>query len=41
MEGCYVRTTAEICIGVISGVAFTRPVDMRTGYDELSIDLLK
>ena len=39
LEGCFVRTTAEICIGIISGVSFTRPVDSRTGYDELSIDI--
>eukprot|EP00927_Polykrikos_kofoidii_P080612 TRINITY_DN77507_c0_g1_i1.p1 TRINITY_DN77507_c0_g1~~TRINITY_DN77507_c0_g1_i1.p1 ORF type:complete len:338 (-),score=46.67 TRINITY_DN77507_c0_g1_i1:83-1096(-) len=37
MEGCLVRTTAEIVLGVIQGIQFTRPVDARTGYDELSI----
>lgn len=37
LEGCIVRTTAEIALGVIEGVSFTRPLDSRTGYDELSI----
>lgn len=37
LEGCIVRTTAEIALGVIDGVSFTRPLDARTGYDELSI----
>jgi len=37
MEGCIVRTTAEIAIGILHGVEFTRPIDHRTGYDELSI----
>lgn len=37
LEGCIVRTTAEIALGIIHGVRFTRPVDERTGYDELSI----
>lgn len=37
MEGCIVRTTAEITLGLLGGVQFTRPVDARTGYDELSI----
>jgi len=37
LEGCIVRTTAEIVLGVITNVSFTRPHDPRTGYDELSI----
>lgn len=37
LEGCIVRTTAEISLGLMQGVAFSRPVDARTGYDELSI----
>lgn len=37
MEGCIVRTTAEIALGVLEGLEFTRPMDARTGYDELSI----
>lgn len=38
LEGCIVRTTAEIVLGVVHDVQFTRPTDPRTGYDELSID---
>ena len=38
LEGCVVRTTAEIALGVVEGVSFSRPHDPRTGYDELSID---
>ena len=38
LVGCTVRTTAEICVGIIDNVKFTRPLDARTGYDELSID---
>merc|ERR1711920_262009 len=34
MEGCIVRTTVELTLGVIHGVSFTRPIDARTGYDE-------
>jgi len=37
LEGCLVRTTAEIALGLLQGVGFSRPVDARTGYDELSI----
>jgi len=37
MEGCIVRTTAEIVLGELQGVIFERPIDVRTGYDELSI----
>lgn len=40
MPGCIVRTTAEIVLGVASGLEFTRPLDARTGYDELSIRTL-
>ena len=37
MPGCTVRTTLEVVIGEIEGLEFTRPTDLRTGYDELSI----
>lgn len=37
LPGCIVRTTAEIVLGVLEGVRFDRPMDPRTGYDELSI----
>ena len=40
LEGCTVRTTAEVVLGVLEGVAFNRPVDARTGFKELSVDLL-
>ena len=29
LEGCIVRTTAEITLGIVSGVEFTRPMDPR------------
>lgn len=37
LEGCIVRTTAEIVLGLLDGLRFTRPFDARTGWDELSI----
>lgn len=37
LEGCVVRTTAEIIIGVLEGVRFDRCQDARTGYNELFI----
>lgn len=37
MPGCIVRTTAEIVLLEIDGLAFTRPHDPTTGYAELSI----
>jgi len=37
MPGCLVRTTLEVVLGEIEGVEFARPMDLRTGYDELSI----
>ncbi len=36
-SGCLVNTTAELVIGELEGVAFTRPVDPATGYDELEV----
>mmetsp|Transcript_25077 Transcript_25077/g.46018 ORF Transcript_25077/g.46018 Transcript_25077/m.46018 type:complete len:161 (-) Transcript_25077:138-620(-) len=41
LKGSLVRTTAEIVIGVLETVCFTRPQDERTGYDELSITELQ
>jgi hypothetical protein len=35
MDGCLVHTTAEILIGVLSGVGFSREKDENTGYYEL------
>jgi hypothetical protein len=36
-EGSIVRTTAEIVIGELEEVRFSRPVDPATGWDELVI----
>lgn len=36
-EGCKIHTTAEIVIGKLEGVVFTREHDEITGYDELKI----
>jgi uncharacterized protein len=35
LEGAPVRTTAEVVIGLVSGVAFRREADRRTGHSEL------
>ena len=35
--GCIVNTTAELVIGELEDVEFTRPLDPETGYDELSV----
>jgi len=35
--GCIVRTTAEILIACLDGVRFSRDLDPRTGFPELSI----
>ncbi len=35
--GCIVNTTAELVIGELEDVEFTRPLDPDTGYDELSV----
>eukprot|EP00928_Gymnodinium_smaydae_P021605 TRINITY_DN18453_c0_g1_i1.p1 TRINITY_DN18453_c0_g1~~TRINITY_DN18453_c0_g1_i1.p1 ORF type:complete len:366 (+),score=87.32 TRINITY_DN18453_c0_g1_i1:97-1098(+) len=37
LEGCIVRTTCELVLGELEGSRFERPLDPRTGYDELSI----
>jgi len=37
MPGSLVYTTAEIALGELEGLRFTRPVDAETGYDELVI----
>jgi predicted DNA-binding protein with PD1-like motif len=36
LEGCPVRTTAEVVLALADGPRFTRPVDPETGYRELS-----
>ena len=38
MPGCLIYTTAEIVVGVLSGVTFQRRLDAQTGYRELVID---
>ena len=35
LEGCTVYTTAEIVVGEFDGLAFERPIDPQTTYDEL------
>jgi predicted DNA-binding protein with PD1-like motif len=37
LDGCMVRTTAEIVLGLVDGLAFAREVDPSTGWRELSI----
>ncbi|WP_321392273.1 PPC domain-containing DNA-binding protein [uncultured Desulfuromusa sp.] len=37
LEGCRIYTTAEIVIGVLPKVNFTREFDPETGFEELSI----
>jgi len=37
LEGCVVRTTAELVIGELDQVEFRRPPDAATGYNELSV----
>lgn len=41
LEGCIIRTTAELCIGIVQDVRFSRPHDERTGFNELSIETLQ
>jgi predicted DNA-binding protein with PD1-like motif len=37
MPGSRIYTTAEIILGELAGIRFTRPLDAVTGYDELVI----
>lgn len=37
VAGCIVHTTAELLIGELQGLAFRRPLDRATGYNELSV----
>lgn len=41
MEGCRVYTTAEIVVGLLPGMRFTRPLDPETGYPELEVETIK
>jgi predicted DNA-binding protein with PD1-like motif len=36
-QGCIVRTTAEVLVGLLPGYRFAREPDARTGYPELLI----
>ena len=36
-EGSIVRTTAEVVLGELEDVTFSRPIDPATGWDELAI----
>jgi len=38
VKGCTVHTTAELVIGELPDVAFHRPLDPVTGYNELSVE---
>ena len=38
VEGCVVRTTAELVIGEAEQLQFRRPHDAATGYGELSVE---
>jgi predicted DNA-binding protein with PD1-like motif len=37
LEGCVVRTTAEVVLGECEGLVFSRPLDAESGYDELHV----
>lgn len=37
VAGCIVNTTAELVIGELPDVEFSRPLDSTTGYDELDV----
>jgi predicted DNA-binding protein with PD1-like motif len=37
LPGSVVRTTAEVVLGLLPGLAFDRPVDPATGYRELRV----
>src|SRR5690606_1718462 len=37
-EGCIVRTTAEVVIGVLENLSFNRELDKATGFKELKIE---
>lgn len=39
-EGCIVRTTCEVVLGVFEGLSFKREMDENTGYDELTVEKL-
>jgi predicted DNA-binding protein with PD1-like motif len=37
-EGCIVRTTCELVIGILEDKTFTREPDEETGFDELKVE---
>lgn len=38
-EGCTIRTTCELVIGILDDTTFKREADSQTGFDELVINL--
>lgn len=36
-EGCIIRTTCELVIGILDDTVFTRQPDTKTGFDELVV----
>jgi predicted DNA-binding protein with PD1-like motif len=38
VEGCAIRTTAEVVVGEAVGLQFSRPLDAETGFHELRVD---
>lgn len=40
-EGCVIRTTCELIIGILDDKIFTRQPDTETGFDELIIEQTK
>jgi len=40
LKGCLIFTTAELIIGILPNLRFTREFDETTGYPELKIDTL-
>lgn len=41
VEGCLVYTTAEIAIGELPAMRFSREMDTASGYPELKVDLVR
>lgn len=40
-EGCIIRTTCELVIGILDNTSFSRTMDKDTGFDELEISTSK
>lgn len=41
VDGCKIYTTAEIAIGELSGVRFSREMDRESGYEELKVSPIR